>query len=104
MTNAPLVVAEALSPLGPGQNCGRVRVQRVTGNTSRGNVQLLWDAETPLKFADLAGPGIDMDFRSITALRPPATLLSATGSILYSTSGFTAGSSFTIELDVRKTV
>lgn len=101
-SNATLVTARALTPLGPGQTCKRVKVERITGNTSYGNVELLWDAETPLKFAELAGSKIDTDYRNITAIMPPASLLSWTGNILYSLSGFSAGSTFMLEVELIK--
>lgn len=103
-TNAMLVNARSLGPLGPGQNCKRVKVERVTGNTSYGNVELLWDAETPLKFAELAGSKIDLDYRNITAIVPPPTLLSWTGNVLYSTTGFAVGSTFMLEIELIKGV
>lgn len=101
-TLALLVDAKTLTPLGPGQNCKRVKVERVTGNTSYGNVELYWDAEVPFKFAELAGSKIDLDYRNITAVTPPKSLLSATGNILYSTVGFAAGSTFMLELELIK--
>ncbi len=104
MTNAMLVQANTLGAIGPGRLCKRVKVQRITGNTSYGNVQLLWDAQTPLKFAELAGSRIDMDYSNITAIVPPASLIAWTGNILYSTTGFSAGSSFMLEIELVKAV
>lgn len=101
-TNAMLVQASALSALGPGQPCKRVKVERITGNTSYGNVELLWDAETPLKFAELAGADIMMDYSNITALAPARSFISWTGNVLYTTLGFAAGSSFMLEVELIK--
>ncbi len=102
ITNGMLVDASTLGAIGPGKACRRVKVARITGNTSYGNVELFWDAEVPLKFAELAGPTIDMDFRDITGIVAPASLLSWTGDIRYSTTGFSSGSTFMIELDLVK--
>lgn len=102
LANATLVAANTLLPLGPGQPCKRVKVERITGNTSYGNVELFWDAETPLKFAELAGSDIMMDYSNITAITAPKSLLSATGNILYTTSGFSAGSTFMLEVELIK--
>ena len=99
-TNQPLVVARSLSPLNAATPCKRLKVERISGNTSYGNVQLLWDAEVPLKFADLAGSDIRMDYSNITAIVPPPSLISWTGNILYSTTGFSAGSTFMLEIEL----
>ena len=102
VTNGLLIDASALSNLGrPGQPCRRVKVERITGNTSYGNIELFWDALVPLKFAELAGADIRMDYSNITALVPPSTL-AWTGDILYSTTGFSAGSTFMLELELVK--
>lgn len=102
VTLAPLVVARALSPINPATVCKRVKVERISGNTSYGNVELFWDAEVPLKFAELAGSDIMMDYSNITAIVPPASLISWTGNITYSTTGFAAGSTFMLEVELIK--
>ncbi len=102
MTNALLVSARALGPMNAATPCKRVKVERVTGNTAYGNVELLWEAEVPLKLAELYGSDIDLDYRNITAIVPPASLLSWTGNLLYSTSGFSAGSTFMLEVELIK--
>mgnify|MGYP003654031461 CR=1 FL=1 len=104
VTNAMLVQANTLEPIGPGQACERVKVERVTGNTAYGNVELFWDAPVPLKFAELSGSKIDLDYRDITAIVPPSSLLSWTGNITYSTTGFSAGSTFMLEIELVKAV
>ncbi len=102
-TLAMLVNARALSNLGSAaQPCKRVKVERISGNTSYGNVELFWEAEVPLKFAELAGSDIMMDYSNITAIAAPSTLGGATGNILYSTVGFSAGSSFMLEVELIK--
>lgn len=102
VTLALLVVARSLTPLNPAMPCKRVKVERITGNTSYGNVELFWDAEVPLKFAELAGSDIRMDYSNITAIVPPPSLISWTGNILYSTTGFSAGSTFMLEVELIK--
>ena len=102
VTNGMLVNADALSPLGPGQPCRRVKVERITGNASYGIVELKWEAAVPFTFAELTGSNIGMDYRNITAIVPPANLISATGNILYSTLGFSAGSTFMLEVELIK--
>lgn len=99
---ATLVNARALTPISASQPCRRVKVERITGNTSYGNVELFWEAEIPLKFAELAGPNIQMDYSNMTAIAAPKTLLSATGNILYTTTGFSAGSTFMLEIELVK--
>jgi hypothetical protein len=103
VTLGTLVNAKALSNLGSAaQPCKRVKVERITGNTSYGNVELFWEAEVPLKFAELAGSTINVDYRNITAIAAPPLLGGATGNILYSTVGFSAGSSFMLEFEFIK--
>ena len=102
VTLQPLVTASALTPIGAGVPCRRVKVARITGNTSYGNIELLWDAQVPLRFAELAGPNIQMDYTNITAIVPPPAFVEWTGNILYSAIGFSAGSSFMLELELVK--
>lgn len=101
-TLAMLANARALAPLNAATPCKRLKVEQVTGNTSYGNVELYWEAEVPLKFAELAGSTINMDYRDITALTPPSSLIAWTGNILYSTTGFSAGSTFMLEVELIK--
>jgi hypothetical protein len=98
----PLIVASALAPIGAGVPCRRVKVARITGNTSYGNIELLWDGLVPPKFAELAGPNIQMDYTNITAIVPPPEFVEWTGNILYSALGFSTGSSFMLELELVK--
>ena len=102
ITLQPLVVASALSPIGAGVPCRRVKVARITGNTSYGNIEMFWDGQVPLKFAELAGPNIQMDYTNITAIVPPPTYIEWTGNIAYSAFGFSTGSSFMLELELVK--
>ncbi len=101
-TLATLVNAKVLAPINAATPCKRAKVEYISGNTSYGNIELYWEAEVPLKFAELAGNNIDMDYRNITALTPPASLISWTGNILYSTTGFSAGSTFMLEVELIK--
>lgn len=102
LTSATLVDASALSPSASGLPCKAVKVQRITGNTSYGTVQLLWGALEPVLFAQLAGSDIDMDYRNITGITNLPAGPSATGDILISTDGFAAGSTFMLEIEMQK--
>lgn len=100
---ATLVDASALGPLGPGQACTAVKVERITGTVKpAGTVALYWDALVPVKFAELAGPLTTFDYSNITAIAAPESLLSATGDVLVSTDGFTTGTTYMIELELIK--
>lgn len=102
VSGAVMVDASTLSPLGPAQPCRRVKLERLTGNTGYGIVELYWGALVPLKFAELTGANIEMDYSNITAMAAPSSLPSATGDILYTTVGFSAGSTFMLELELIK--
>lgn len=102
---ATLVDASTLTPLGPGQACKRVGVESIIGSVKpSGTVELYWGALTPVKFAELAGTNINFDYRSITSITIPPSATNATGDILISTTGFSAGTTFMIELSLIKKV
>ena len=103
LNDAVLVDASALQPLGPGQPCRRVGVQRIVGSVKpTGSVQLYWGALVPVKFAELSGTRIDFDYTNITSITAPTDTEGPTGDILISTAGFAAGTNFMIELELIK--
>lgn len=103
LTLATLVVPSTLQPLGPGQACKRVGVERITGSIRPvGTVELYWDALTPVKFAELTGTPIEMDYTNITSIVAPSTTPGLTGKILISTSGFTTGGTYMLEIEFIK--
>lgn len=100
---ATLVDASALGDLGPGEPCTRVGVERITATVKpSGTVELYWGALTPLKFAELAGPTVGFDYSNITSITAPAETDGPTGDILISTTGFAAGTTYMIELEMIK--
>jgi hypothetical protein len=103
LTLATLVDASTLSPLGPGQPCKSVKVERITGDVKPvGNVSLYWGALTPVKFAELTGARATFDYSNITAITVPPGTISATGDILISTAGMTSGTTYMIEIEMIK--
>ena len=100
---ATLVDASALGRSASGLPCTSVQVARINANVKpQGSVQLFWGALTPVKFADLAGSNAVFDYTNITGITAPADTVGPTGDIVYSTTGMTAGSTFTLELERTK--
>lgn len=100
-----LVNAAGLGPLGPGQPCRRLGVEKITGSVKPvGSVELYWDALTPVKFAELTGTPVDMDYRDITSIVAPPATGGLTGNILISTTGFVAGTTYMLEIEFIKKI
>lgn len=103
ITLATLVDASTLQPLGPGQPCRSVKVERITADVKpAGSVELYWGAQTPVKFAELTGTRVSFDYSNITAITAPPATAGLTGDILISTTGFTAGTTYMVELELIK--
>lgn len=99
---ATLVDASALLPLGPGQPCTAVKVSKIAAEVTYGVVELYWDALVPARFAVLAAPRAVFGYSKITGITNAPAGPSATGDILISTLGFSANSTFMIELELVK--
>jgi hypothetical protein len=81
-----------------------LRVNKITSDVGYGIVTLAWDAAIPKPFAILGGTGQTFDYNSVGGMNTPlpSQLEGATGNIVLSTTGFEAGSTFTIKLDMVK--
>lgn len=101
---ATLVDATALGNLGsPAQLCKSVKVERITGNVKpTGSVELYWGALTPVKFAEITGYDPVFDYSNITGITVPPGTPGPSGDILISTTGFVAGTTYMIELELIK--
>lgn len=80
--------------------CESVRVQKITYDVFGGLVKLLWAADEPVEFLLLSGQNV-IDYSKISGLKNGADD-TATGDILLTTSGFAAGDSYTITLEMTK--
>lgn len=100
---ATLVDASALGRSASGLPCTSVQVSRINANVKpQGSVQLYWGALVPALFANLSGTQARFDYTNITGITAPADTVGPTGDIVYSTTGMTAGSTFTLELELKK--
>src|SRR5689334_2204347 len=82
--------------------CQKVNLDWIQYEVSGGIVSLFWEtyASGPLKIMDLATRGeFNIGMEKSASLAPPAD---ATGRILLSTVGFDAGSSYTLNMRLRK--
>lgn len=77
-------------------------IARITYNVSQGAVRMQWDASSATDIDILSYAGVQ-DFTAFGGLTNPAAS-GATGSILFTTVGFVAGSSYTITLEMIKNV
>lgn len=77
-------------------------VARVTYNVSTGSVRMQWDASSATDIDILSYAGVQ-DYTAFGGLTNP-NATGATGSILFTTVGFVAGSSYTITLEMIKNV
>lgn len=82
--------------------CSRVSVRGITADVDFGLVELWWDAEIPVKFAELSGPDNHFSYESIGGITNNVTGRGATGKILISTGSFSNGSTYMIKLDMVK--
>lgn len=97
LTGAVLVDPTALSP-----KAAAVKVVKISGTVSYGVVELSWDALPPVKFAELSGDSICIDYSRQGALNNKIAGPDATGKILISTLGFSAGSTYSLTIDMTK--
>lgn len=79
-----------------------LKVERIWYDIKGGSLRILWDATTPTDMLDLGGFGHEtfMRFGGLTNPMQPG----ATGSILFTTVGFAASSSYSVTLEMRKCV
>lgn len=81
--------------------CGvHLKVARIIYSVFNMGLRVLWDATTDTDMVILNGFG-EMDFRSIAGLQNPLGT-GATGSILFTTVGAAAGSSYSVVLHLTK--
>jgi hypothetical protein len=79
-----------------------VKMQRITGQVSYGVVELYWDAVPPVKFAELSGDEVCIDYSKQGGLTNKLAGPDATGRVLISTIGFSLNSTFQLQLDMKK--
>ena len=96
LSQATIVNCKALS----GQPVA-VNIRHITADVDYGIVELFWDAEIPVKFAELSGPNNQFDYDEFGGLLNNAAL-GRNGNILMSTVGFSNGSTYTLKLDMVK--
>lgn len=89
------VMASCLSP--PARN---LKMNRIDYNVSGGIVSLWRQADDPVKICDMAGTGF-FDYSNVGGM-PSNAGPSENGDLLISTTGFDAGSSYSIKLDMIK--
>lgn len=77
-------------------------IRRIIFVIQGGSLRLLWDATTATDIDILAFTGTQ-DYTPLSGLTNPNNT-GATGSILFTTVGFSAGSSYTVELEMLKNV
>ena len=97
LTLEPLAIASAFNPAAKA-----LKVLKVAGSVSYGVVELYWEALPPVKFLTLSGDSICFDFSETGALNKAAAGADATGNILISTIGFSAGSTYSLQIDMTK--
>ena len=78
----------------------RVSIVEITYEVVGGIVRLIWDANDPTPFLELASVGL-FNYARIGGMANGGGD-TATGNILFTTMGFDAGSSYSIKLDMRK--
>lgn len=97
LTGVTLVDPSLLKP--PAKS---VKINGIDGMVSYGVVELYWDALPPVKFAELSGENISLDYEAQGKLTNKIAGPDATGKILISTVGFSLNSSFQLKLDMTK--
>lgn len=100
-TNAIKVDKSTLNGPIVGVEPGRLAIERVEGDVDGMQVQLNWDHTTDDQALTLAGPAIKRDFRSVGGLIDPASA-GATGDLLLTTLGHTAGDSYDLTIHLKK--
>ena len=95
--NEPKVIVADLNP-----PCHNVKIEKVEYEVSGGIVRLLWAANDPVTFLDLAARGTQ-DFTSIGGAQDP-TSTDMPNNVLFTTLGFDFGSSYSIKLTMRKKI
>ena len=93
-TNIVKVDVSAMAP-----PCDRVRVEKITYDVKGGVVELLWDAQTPTPFHELAQAG---EFHYCSSPLQNSADDTASGDILLSTKGFELDSSYSITIEMKK--
>lgn len=79
----------------------KVAIKRIIYNVTGMVVSLLWDATTDVKIVDLGGDSGTMDFEAFGGVWNNSGT-GITGDILLTTTGHTAGDSYTIVLEMVK--
>lgn len=79
-----------------------LKIARITFTVSGGELRMQWDASAPTDIDILAYTGTQ-DYTFFGGLTNP-NATGATGSILFTTVGFVAGSSYTVVLEMLKCV
>lgn len=77
-----------------------VKPLEITYEVSGGLLRMIWDADDPVGFLDLAGVGI-INYEKIGGMKNGGGP-TATGDILFTTVGFDSGSSYAVKFDLRK--
>ncbi len=78
-----------------------VRLDTVVGDIFGLEVELLWDATTPVSIVKLASPRIDMDLKDIGGI-PNTKATGWTGNVLLTTADASVGDSYSLILSFRK--
>lgn len=96
--NEPKVIVSELTP-----PCRLVSVESLEYEVSGGIVRILWDANDPKTFLDLASVG-SFDFKKTGPVSNPNDLEidGVSGNILFTTFGFDVGSSYSIKMTLVK--
>ena len=80
--------------------CASVMVKKIDYVISSGVVDLAWDADVPINFASLSGPGVT-DLTGTQGI-PDNVDIPRNGNIILSTRGFDLDSSYTLTLSMIK--
>ena len=93
-TNVVKVDVSELTP-----SCAKVRIEKIVYDVDGGVIELLWDAQTPVPFLELATSGA---FDYCRAPLQNGGGDTASGDILLSTKGFELNSSYSITIEMKK--
>lgn len=96
--NENLVIKVNASALTP--RAARMRVNCIKGVVAFGVVELFWDSLTPVKFAELSGESIDLNYRAAGGLVCPPGI--GNGNILLSTKAFELNSTYDLYVEMVK--
>lgn len=89
-----------LSKITPTQPALNLAIMRIKGTVQGGSVELLWDAPTPVRFAELSGQ-IQLNHSRFGG-ENSENVVGRTGNILLSTVNFVAGSVYDLTVELKK--